>query len=207
MIHIKSWAFGVKAKAVTLTINLLPGHPVLWSKVTQSRGSICFGLGKEICQTKLFQLFFSEAGNPRQIWRMLKGRKSLSLLLGQRLQQKRWMATAAVNYKVDLVGELLAVNIVQKVPNNALYANSRKKLNSFLLFFRGIIVPCKICSGTALNLFVTISPVKKTLLCSSKAQRIISLSQLGLAGSSVLVKNLVGIRVKNVSHAKSRMTF
>ena len=101
MIHIQSWAFGVKAKAVILTINLLPSHPVLWSKVTQSRGSICFGLGKEICQTKLFQLFFSEAGNPRQIWRMLKGRKSLSLLLGQRLQQKRWMATAAVNYKVD----------------------------------------------------------------------------------------------------------
>ena len=102
MRHLKSWAFGVKAKAVILTINLLPGHPVLWSKVTQSRGSICFGLGKEICQTKLFQLFSSEAGNPRQIWRMLKGRKSLSQsLLGQRLQQKRWMATAAVNYKVD----------------------------------------------------------------------------------------------------------
>ena len=82
MIHIQSWAFGVKAKAVILTINLLPSHPVLWSKVTQSRGyssSICFGLGKEICQTKLFQLFSSEAGNPRQIWRMLKGRKSLSL--------------------------------------------------------------------------------------------------------------------------------
>ena len=108
-------------------------------------------------------------------------------LLGQRLQQKRWMATAAVNYKVDVVGELLAVNIVQKVPNNALYANSRKKLNSFLLFFRGIIVPCKICSGTALNLFVTISPVKKTLLCSSKAQRIISLSQLGFRRSSWIV--------------------
>ena len=126
MIHIQSWAFGVKAKAVILTINLLPGHPVLWSKVTQSGGSICFGLGKEICQTKLFQLFSSEAGNPRQIWRMLKGRKSLSLLLGQRLQQKRWMATVAVNYKVDVVGELLAVNIVQKVPNNAKYKQSKE---------------------------------------------------------------------------------
>ena len=34
---------------------------------------------------------------------------------------------------------------------------------------------------------MTISPVKKTLLCSSKAQRIISLSQLGFRRSSWIV--------------------